>query len=306
MNGIINVYKEKGYTSHDVVARLRGILKTKKIGHTGTLDPDAVGVLPVCVGNATKVADILTDRDKEYICEMRLGVTTDTLDMTGKVLEECPQKTVLSLNEKDIEEAILSFTGEIMQIPPMYSALKVRGQKLCDLARKGVEIEREPRPVTIFSIEIESICLPIVKFKVLCSKGTYIRTLCDDIGKKLGVGAAMESLVRSRVGRFELSDARTLDEIEAYVSEHIDGFAHLDTLPLFIGVDDLFDYRKIYVSNDRLLMNGNAVSSDDLDDPPAAAFDGEHFLVYDSKGSFKAIYEFSSRMRLFKPVKMFL
>ncbi len=306
MNGIINVYKEKGYTSHDVVARLRGILKTKKIGHTGTLDPDAVGVLPVCVGNATKVADILTDRDKEYICEMRLGVTTDTLDMTGKVLTESPQTAVMSLDGRDIQKVIESFTGGIMQVPPMYSALKVNGRKLCDLARQGVEIERKPRPVTIHYIEILSMCLPVIKFRVECSKGTYIRTLCDDIGRTLGVGAAMESLVRSRVGRFVLEDARTLDEIEKYVSAHVDDMVHLDTSPLFIGVDELFEYRKVYVSSDRLLYNGNPVTAEDLDAPPAAAYDGENFLVYDSKGEFKAIYKFAAGSLLFKPVKMFL
>ena len=306
MNGIINVYKEKGYTSHDVVARLRGILKTKKIGHTGTLDPDAVGVLPVCVGNATKVADILTDRDKEYICEMRLGVTTDTLDMSGKVLTESPLSQVEKLDERDIADAVNSFKGDIMQVPPMYSALKVNGKKLYELARSGVEIERKPRPVTIHSIKIEEICLPVVKLRIECSKGTYIRSLCDDIGKKLGVGGAMESLVRSRVGRFKLEDAKTLDEIEAYVSEHTDGFAHIDISPLFVGVDDLFEYRKIYVKDDKLLLNGNPMTADDMEDPPAAAYDGEKFLVYDDAGTFKAVYEFLSECRIFKPFKMFL
>ncbi|MBR4182971.1 MAG: tRNA pseudouridine(55) synthase TruB [Lachnospiraceae bacterium] len=306
MNGIIIVYKEKGYTSHDVVARLRGILKTKKIGHTGTLDPDAVGVLPVCVGNATKVADILTDRDKEYICEMRLGVTTDTLDMTGNVLSECPQNAVMTLDDRDITDVIASFVGDIMQVPPMYSALKVGGRKLCDLARQGVEIERKPRPVTIHSIEILSMCLPVVKFRVECSKGTYIRTLCDDIGRTLGVGAAMESLVRSRVGRFTLDEARTLDEIEQFISDHVDESCHLDTSPLFIGVDELFDYRKVFVSSDRLLYNGNPMTADDFEAAPAAAYDHENFLVYDSHGAFKAVYEFSSQTRFFKPVKMFL
>ena len=306
MNGIINVYKERGYTSHDVVARLRGLLKTKKIGHTGTLDPDAVGVLPVCVGNATKVADILTDRDKEYVCEMRLGVTTDTLDMSGKVLSESSVDAVSSLDGRDIVNVITSFTGEITQIPPMYSALKVKGQKLCDLARKGIEIEREPRKVTIHSIEILSLCLPVVKMRVECSKGTYIRTLCDDIGRKLGVGGAMESLVRTRVGRFELGDARTLEEIGQYVSGHVDNFDHIDTEPLFVGVDELFDYRKLYVKDDRLLLNGNPMTVEIFDDPPAASFEGERFLVYDSDGEFKAIYEFDPGRRLFKPVKMFL
>ena len=167
-SGIINVYKEAGFTSFDVVAKLRGILKIRKIGHTGTLDPDATGVLPICIGKATKICDVLTDRDKTYRAVMRLGIVTDTLDMSGNVLET----NEVTVTEEDVKTAIMSFVGDIMQIPPMYSALKVNGQKLVDLARKGQVVERKPRPVTLYDISIEDITLPLVTFTISCSKGT--------------------------------------------------------------------------------------------------------------------------------------
>ena len=182
INGIINIYKEAGFTSHDVVAKLRGIVKQKKIGHTGTLDPDAVGVLPVCFGNATKLCDMLTDKSKEYEACLLLGLETDTQDISGTVLAEHEVK----VSEQEVLEAIKSFEGVYEQIPPMYSALKVNGKKLYELARQGKEVERQPRKVEISYIRILSCELPEVRFVVGCSKGTYIRTLCDDIGKKLG------------------------------------------------------------------------------------------------------------------------
>ena len=165
-NGVINIYKEKGFTSHDVVAKMRGILQQKKIGHTGTLDPEAVGVLPVCLGNATRLADMLTDRDKEYEAVMRLGVTTDTQDMSGTVLEEKP---VLA-SAAEVEAAMESFVGGYEQVPPMYSALKINGKRLYELAREGREVERKPRRVSLYGIEILSMQLPEVSFRVSCSK----------------------------------------------------------------------------------------------------------------------------------------
>ena len=182
LNGILNVYKEKGYTSHDVVAKLRGIAGQKKIGHTGTLDPQAEGVLPVCLGKATKVCDLLTDKDKVYEAVLLLGQTTDTQDTTGTVLEQ----SAVTCSEEEVKKAIMGFVGAYEQIPPMYSALKVNGKKLCDLARNGIEVERKPRPIQIYEIEIEDIELPRVTMRVHCSKGTYIRTLCHDIGLKMG------------------------------------------------------------------------------------------------------------------------
>ena len=195
-HGILNVYKEAGCTSHDVVARLRGICKQKKIGHTGTLDPDAVGVLPVCLGNATKLSDMLTDRQKEYVADFRLGVTTDTQDISGRILEE---REVL-VSPSQVREAVFSFLGDSLQVPPMYSALKVGGKKLCDLARAGREVERRPRPVTIYSIELLREEHPDYTIRVSCSKGTYIRTLCHDVGELLGCGGVMTGLKRTRVG----------------------------------------------------------------------------------------------------------
>ena len=188
-NGIINIYKEAGYTSHDVVAKLRGILGQKKIGHTGTLDPEAVGVLPVCLGKGTKVCDLLTDKDKVYETVMRLGVVTDTQDMTGNILRESP----VCVNRNEIEEVIQSFKGDYAQIPPMYSALKINGKKLYELAREGKTVERQPRMVHIFELDILDIDPDgvHVHMRVHCSKGTYIRTLCHDIGEKLGCGAAV-------------------------------------------------------------------------------------------------------------------
>ena len=177
-SGIINVYKEKGFTSFDVVAKLRGILRTKKIGHTGTLDPDAEGVLPVCIGRATKVCDILTDKDKIYEAVMLLGVETDTQDTSGEVLKELP----VTSSEDEVKAATLSFVGEYAQVPPMYSALKVDGKKLYELAREGKTVERKARNVEILSIEILEVNLPRVRMVVHCTKGTYIRTLCHDIG----------------------------------------------------------------------------------------------------------------------------
>ncbi|MBR6485868.1 MAG: tRNA pseudouridine(55) synthase TruB, partial [Lachnospiraceae bacterium] len=184
MNGIINIYKEPGFTSFDVVAKLRGICHQKKIGHTGTLDPDATGVLPVCLGSATRVCDLLTDKTKEYETVLLFGIVTDTQDISGKVLEE----HYVNLTDEDVISCVKEFTGDIMQIPPMYSAIKVDGKKLYELARQGKEVERKPRPVTIHSIDIVDISLPRVTMRISCSKGTYIRTLCHDIGNRLGCG----------------------------------------------------------------------------------------------------------------------
>ena len=181
-DGIINVYKEKGFTSFDVVAKMRGILGQRKVGHTGTLDPAAEGVLPVCAGKGTRLCDMLTDRDKTYRATLLLGTETDTQDTTGTVLSE---KSTDFLKEEEVRDAILSFVGDYEQIPPMYSALKVDGKKLYELAREGKVVERQARPVKIHEIIIESVKLPEVVMTVSCSKGTYIRTLCHDIGEKL-------------------------------------------------------------------------------------------------------------------------
>jgi tRNA pseudouridine55 synthase len=298
----MNIYKESGFTSHDVVAKLRGIVRQKKIGHTGTLDPDAVGVLPVCLGNATKLCDMMTDKSKEYEACMLLGVTTDTQDMSGKILSEHE----VNVTEEHIIEAIMSFVGGYEQIPPMYSALKVNGKKLYELARQGKEIERQPRHVDIPSIKIIDISLPRVSFSVECSKGTYIRSLCADIGDKLGCGAAMESLKRTRVGGFKIEDAITLSQVEEfYKSDNIDKY--------IMPSDSIFmDYMKASVKSDSVsaLLNGNKLYSNQLDFSDNVAtntFDeGELIRVYDDCDNFKAVYTFIKNENCFKPFKMFL
>ena len=216
MNGIIIINKEKGYTSHDVVAKLRGILHQKKIGHTGTLDPDATGVLPICVGRATKVCDVLTDRDKVYEAEVALGITTDTLDTSGEVLTRQP----VEVTRDQLIDVLNRFKGEITQIPPMYSAVKVNGKKLYEYAREGKTVERKQRRVTVYDIELLEESIPTFKIRVKCSKGTYIRTLCDDIGRELGCGAAMSGLVRTAVGRFTIDQALTLPQIEESIRNY--------------------------------------------------------------------------------------
>lgn len=296
-NGIINIYKEKGFTSHDVVAKMRGILKQKKIGHTGTLDPDAVGVLPVCLGSATKLCDMLTDRDKEYIAEMRLGVTTDTQDMTGTILSECP----VSVTAQEAETIIKSFEGEYAQIPPMYSALKVDGKRLYELARQGKEVERKPRPVTIHEIEILSMELPKIRLRVSCSKGTYIRTLCHDIGKAAGCGGAMMSLERTRSGSFTKDTAITLTALTSLRDEG-------QVSRVLIPVDAMFaELGAVHVQPQarRLIENGNSFFLQQVLERRLFG-EGEDARVYDDKGIFFGIYTFVAAENRFKPKKMFL
>ncbi len=210
VHGVVIVRKEKGMTSFGVVSRMRRIFNQKKIGHTGTLDPDAEGVLPVCLGKATKLVESLSHGTKSYRAVLLLGKSTDTQDVSGRVLAE---REVLA-TEEEVRAAVLSFAGRQLQLPPMYSALKVNGQKLVDLARRGVEVERKPREVELSDFVIHDIRLPRVDFSVTCSHGTYIRTLCADIGERLGCGGCLESLLRTRVEEFRLEDALTLREIE--------------------------------------------------------------------------------------------
>lgn len=300
MNGIINIQKEKGYTSHDVVAKLRGILKQKKIGHTGTLDPDATGVLPVCLGNATKVCDLLTDKDKTYEAVLKLGIRTDTQDMTGTILEEKEVETT----EEAIVQAVQSFAGEYAQVPPMYSALKVNGKKLYELAREGKVIERKPRQVVIHDIQIEKIDLEKheVTFSVSCSKGTYIRTLCEDIGEKLGCGGCMQSLVRTRAGQFALADSITLEQVEKLQNEGI-------LEEKILAVDTVFSEKESIIVTEEamsLLKNGNPLKKQHLAKVPEILTDAMQVRAYDNSGVFQAIYEYSKKERRFRPVKMFL
>lgn len=298
INGIVNVYKEKGFTSFDVVAKMRGIFHQKKIGHTGTLDPDAEGVLPVCLGKATKVCDLLTDKDKEYKAILLLGQETDTQDISGEVL----QHREVNVTEEEVRSTIMSFVGSYEQIPPMYSALKVNGQKLCDLARKGITVERKARPVTIHKIEITDVRLPEVEMIVSCSKGTYIRTLCDDIGKKLGCFGCMKSLLRTRVDRFELKDSYRLSELEQFVQKPQKewDFVH--------SIDSVFmKYPAVetVVAAQKLVVNGNRIPAGMICDFSEEK-QQEFLRLYDDKKRFIGIYTYVKENAEYKPVKLFM
>ena len=209
MNGIVIVDKPQGWTSQDVTARLRRVFDTRRIGHGGTLDPMATGVLPVFVGRATRAVEFFEHAEKTYETVLLLGKRTDTQDVTGRVLEERP----VSLSLEDVEDVLPRFRGEILQVPPMYSALKVNGQKLCDLARKGKQVERQPRPITIFELTLLSFEENRLRLRVRCSKGTYIRTLCDDIGAALGTLGCMESLRRTQAGDYSITEAVPLETL---------------------------------------------------------------------------------------------
>ena len=291
--GIIVIHKEKGFTSHDVVAKLRGILHMKKIGHTGTLDPDATGVLPVALGKGTKLVDLLTDKEKTYEAVLHLGITTDTQDMSGTVLEERP----VSVTEDEVREVLKSFLGEQLQVPPMYSALKVNGKKLYELAREGKTVERKARPVCFYEIEPLEIRLPLVRFRVTCSKGTYIRTLCNDIGEKLGCGGCMEELLRSKVGSYSLDESHSFAEVEAAVA---DGTIQDMIYPV---EQVLSGYPALFADSygDRLLQNGNPLS-DNLVSPQHK----EGWVrMYASDGSFTGIFQWDKGKKKYYPVKMF-
>lgn len=297
INGIIIIEKEAGFTSHDVVAKLRGICGQKKIGHTGTLDPAATGVLPVCLGSATKLCDMLGDKDKEYVAELLLGVETDTQDTTGQVLAERP----VQVSEAEVRRVCEAFVGDYDQVPPMYSALKVNGKKLYELAREGKEVERKARPVKIYELELLKVALPVVTMRVVCSKGTYIRTLCADIGERLHCGGAMQSLKRTRVGDFCLKDAVTLGELQ----RQKDAGALKDRV---IPVDSVFaDCPALHVSDDcaDMLDNGNTLLPSQTAE--RTIYEQEKWVrFYRPDGSFAGIYRFDGERKRYKPVKMFL
>lgn len=296
VNGIINVYKEKGYTSFDVVAKMRGIFGQKKIGHTGTLDPDAQGVLPVCLGKATKVCDLLTDKDKVYKATMLLGIQTDTLDISGKVCN----KAMVNVTEQQVRDVISTFVGTIEQIPPMYSALKVNGKKLYELAREGKTIERKARKVSIYDITIDEICLPEVVMTVSCSKGTYIRSLCDDIGTKLGCYGCMKELLRTKVACFDIGDAYKISEIEK-LKESI-------VLPVDMLFENIPAVNTVLMAQ-KLIENGNRIPAEmiNADGNKQRKYDDEgRYRIYNPEDSFVGIYTYKAETDDFKPVKIFM
>ena len=302
MDGILNIYKEKGFTSHDVVAKLRGILRQRKIGHTGTLDPDAEGVLPVCLGNATKVCDMLMDTSKTYRTTMLLGTVTDTQDISGNV----QSRTEAAVTEDEVREAIGHFLGGYDQIPPMYSAKKINGKKLYELAREGKELERPACHVEIYEITVEELCLPYVTMTVSCSKGTYIRTLCHDIGARLGCGGCMTKLLRTRVGQFSLEQSLKLSQVEQIVHE-----GRIDEI--LMPTDRVFcDLEEVSVKErfDAFGYNGNPLERRHLTGEIARVSDGQlegrRFRVYDSRGNFIGVYYYDRKRDRFRPEKMFL
>ena len=301
INGILNIYKEKGYTSHDVVARLRGILHQKKIGHTGTLDPAAEGVLPVCLGKATKLCSMLEDWDKEYRAVLLLGLETDTEDATGQVTASAP----VEVGEQEVREIMASFTGSYLQVPPMYSAKKVGGRKLYELARQGITVERQSCPVEIHEIRIEEMHLPRVTFSVTCSKGTYIRSLCRDIGRKAGCGGCMESLQRTRVGSHTLETAIPLDRLSELVQE---GRLSEVLIPIDRMFLDLPAYT-VKAQGEKLLYNGNPLELSLLTcsegSPDRKPDRGQTVRIYDRGGRFIGVYQ-SDGIKRVKPAKVFL
>ena len=286
-NGILIVDKPAGWTSQDVAAKLRGVFHEKRVGHGGTLDPMATGVLPIFMGRATRAVPFFEHADKVYEATLCLGLVTDTQDITGRALEEHP----VDITQEQLEAVLASFRGEIQQIPPMYSAIKVNGQKLYALARKGKEVERASRPVTIFGLELlsddecrdehcssaDKQCLSLqtnIRLRVHCSKGTYVRTLCHDIGAALGCGGCMAALRRTRAGRYGIEQAHTPEEI----------LAAPDPKVLLLPVDSLFSDRPALTVNEaaeRKLRNGAAVST-------LNAVNGE-YRVYSQSGEFLAL-----------------
>jgi len=322
MNGILCVYKEAGYTSHDVINRLRRISNQRKIGHTGTLDPNAEGVLPVCFGNATKVCGLLTDTDKCYRAELILGKVTDSYDITGEVVSE----TEVQVTVGQLSEVIKSFIGTQMQTPPMFSARKVNGQKLYDLARQGIVVEREQKEITVYDISLDAVFIKDendIEYEIQndkfdhslfhkkvsrayitvhCSKGTYIRSICHDIGEKLGCGACMGSLLRTKVGRFTLDDSKRIKEL-AQLSEE-GKFEEL-----LISADSMFpgypQLSGLPEDADILLRNGNQIYLKQLPQYEWMKRERVQLRMYDGTGRFCAIYEYRKDKRYLQPVTMF-
>ena len=303
MDGIFNIYKEKGFTSHDVVAIVRRTIGQKKVGHTGTLDPDAEGVLPICVGKGTKLADYIMADVKGYRAEVTFGITTTTQDSSGEIIEK---KDVI-YDEDEIRHAVMSFVGDIEQIPPMYSAIKINGKKLYELAREGKEIERKTRKIVIFDIRIVEVFPPNkAAIEIDCSKGTYIRTLCSDIGRKLGWGAYMSGLTRTATGKFNLEDAVKLDELKAAASENREQeyIIHPDQV--------LSGYKKANVSEkaSKYMYNGGKISSRYLTFDGNKPEVGETVLGYDFNNRLVGIYTYAydetADSYFIKPVRLML
>lgn len=295
MNGIINFLKPPGMTSHDAVAVVRRVFRTKKVGHTGTLDPQAAGVLPVCIGQATRIVEMIQEDKKTYRAELTLGVSSDTQDRWGTITRQRP----VAVNTDQLIQALSVFTGDIMQVPPMYSALKVDGRKLCDLARQGIEVVRQPRPQTIHGITLIHFDGTRALIDVCCSKGTYIRTLCHDIGEHLGCGGVMSFLLRMRTGAFDIMDSVTLEELKAYESPEAAG-VHL------IPIERAFESLPVLRMNDewkKMIKNG--VKVDFARFLKTFPNDDSRMLIY-AGGEFAAIAQYLKSDNSLRVVRHFL
>jgi tRNA pseudouridine55 synthase len=301
LNGILSIYKEKGYTSHDVVAIIRKVLHQKRVGHTGTLDPEAEGVLPVCIGKATKVVEFLIEQKKRYLAIAKLGISTTTQDHTGDIIESKP----VDFDKSKIKQVVQSFIGEYEQVPPMYSAIKVNGKKLYELARQGKTIERKARKVHIYDIKITSFIPPDqIELDILCSKGTYIRTLCADIGAQLGCGAHMSSLIRTEVGIFNINNSIKLDEFKELVDQQ-----EIDNI--IVNIDELFrEYPSVTIkkTGEKALMNGNKIHFSYIKNKHEAIKAHDIIRVYSDCGNFIGLYNVAIEGEEFylKPLKLFL
>ena len=296
MNGIIFLNKPAGFTSFDAVAKMRGITKTRKIGHGGTLDPMATGVLPILLGTAARVCDIVPETNKRYTALIRLGITTDTQDITGKILSTSDR----TVTEADILSVLPQFTGNISQTPPMYSAVRVGGKRLYDLARKGLEIERPKRTIDIRSLDLLKIFPEKNEFilDVRCSKGSYIRTLAADIGDTLGCGAVLASLTRTEAFGYSLESCHSFQELEEAAAKGA-------LRQFLIGVDTLFSFSPQYVLSEydsKLHLNGVHINLSRLSDFPET--DG-FIRIYDGSGSFLSLSEIDRDLQQLKPVKYF-
>jgi tRNA pseudouridine55 synthase len=300
MDGVVIINKEKGFTSQDALRVVKGILEVSKVGHTGTLDPDATGVLPVCIGKATRIAEIIAGKDKEYVAKLVFGSETDTQDASGVVTRSCFYR----FDPDKAREAALSFIGSYSQIPPMYSAVKVNGRKLYKLARQGMTVDRQPRTVTIYDLDIRDMDEGGMTIRVVCSKGTYIRTLCEDIGRKTGYLAHMTSLVRTRTGPYRLEEAMTLKELEALVKAGKKDQVITDLNTLF---EDLPVW-KVVPEEEIFLLNGNYLTY------PAEKVPGEVgdlWRMQTSDGHLAGLYKISQvlengTMKRLRAYKMFV
>lgn len=298
LEGILPIWKPEGYTSHDVVARARRILGLKRIGHTGTLDPQVTGVLPLCIGRATRMVEYIQELPKEYEAVLLIGLSTDTEDATGTILEEADH---VELTDEQITRAVTTYIGQIEQVPPMYSAVKMDGKRLYELAREGKEVERRPRQVMIHEIEVTSIDRsakhPEIHFRVLCSKGTYIRTLCVDIGRTLGYPSTMKHLIRTSTGRIRKEQCMTLEEMERY---RVDGTLESRLIPMDAAV---FHIPDVQLSEQQSIaaLQGKKIALKSI-----LSAETGLYRVYSPDGRFLGIFEWNQALQNLQPVKVFL